>query len=152
MNDPFWQFTIYGTLVLIVVGGMLLLPALLGERHHRKASRRQDSATATPYESGIRPTGSGHLRLPIQYYLLAMLFVLFDMEAVYLYAWALVAREAGWLGFIEAFVFIMLLAVGLFYLWRVGALDWTSVVGRGGPRRTVRPVASDKDRDRALVA
>jgi NADH-quinone oxidoreductase subunit A len=151
MNDSFWAISIYGMLVLIIVGGMLLLPALLGERHNRKASRKEERATGIPYECGIEPTGSGHLRLPIQYYLLAMLFVVFDMEAVYLYAWALVGVEAGWAGFIEVFIFIALLGVGLLYLWRVGALDWTAVISPR-PLRSRRSGETEKDRDRALVA
>lgn len=120
------QIGLYATGVLIVIGVMLGLPALLGERHLRKPERRREIATDVPYESGIQPTGSAHIRIPIQYYLVAMLFVIFDVEAVFLYAWAVAAKEAGWPGFIEAAIFVTILLVALVYLWRVGALDWSA--------------------------
>jgi NADH-quinone oxidoreductase subunit A len=123
-----WMFQIglYATGVLIVIGVMLGLPALLGERHWKKPERRRDIATDVPYESGIRPTGNARIRFPIQYYLVAMLFVIFDVEAVFLYAWAVTAKETGWPGFIEAAIFATILLAALAYLWRVGALDWSA--------------------------
>src|SRR5919107_419536 len=124
-NDSFWALFLYFTLVAAVVAVMLVAPALLGERHQRKLSRRAERGTTEAYESGVAPTGSAKLRIPLQYYLVAMLFVIFDLEAVYLYGWAVVAREAGWPGFSAASVFIVLLMVALVYLWRVGALDWS---------------------------
>ena len=120
------QIGLYGAGVFIVIGVMLGLPALLGERHWQKPDRRHEIATGVPYESGIHPTGNTHIRFPIQYYLVAMLFVIFDLEAVFLYAWAVAARETGWPGFIEAAIFAMILLAALFYLWRVGALDWNA--------------------------
>ena len=123
-HDPFWPLLLYLALVLVVVAAMLLLPGLLGERHWRKPLRRGERVTGQAYESGIAPTGNAQLRVPLQYYLVAMLFVIFDLEAVYLYGWAVAAREAGWRGFVVAGIFIALLLVALVYLWRVGALDW----------------------------
>ena len=70
------------------------------------------------------PTGSARLRFSAKFYLVAMLFVIFDVEALYLFAWAVSVRESGWAGLIEATVFIAILLAGLVYLWRVGALDW----------------------------
>lgn len=119
------QIGLYAGAVLIIIGVMLGLPPLVGERHWKKPERRRDIATGVPYESGIRPTGSAHIRLPIQYYLVAMFFVIFDLEAVFLYAWAVAAKETGWLGFIEAAIFTTILLAALVYLWRVGALDWS---------------------------
>lgn len=148
-SDPFlWAFLLYASLVLTVIAGMLVLPSLLGERHGRKAIRRRERGTDQPYESGIQPTGSAHLRVPIQYYLMAMLFVAFDMEAVYLYAWAVVAREAGWRGFVMVAIFIGVLLVALVYLWRAGALDM------GRDRRGVRDESAHvrKEGRRELVA
>jgi NADH-quinone oxidoreductase subunit A len=125
------------------------VPSLLGERHRRKPQRRNERGTAEPYESGIAPTGTAKLRVPLQYYLIAMLFVIFDLEAVYLYGWALVAREAGWLGFVEVTVFIGVLMAALIYLWRVGALDW-NVQRR---RLRMRQAKSTTEEDqRAMVA
>jgi NADH-quinone oxidoreductase subunit A len=136
-SDAFWPIVLHLALVLVVVAVMIVMPSLLGERHSRKPWRRGERGTAQAYESGIAPTGNAQLRIPLQYYLVAMLFVIFDLEAVYLYSWALVAREAGWVGFIEAAVFIALLMVALIYLWRVGALDWkrrARLPGRRAPQ------------------
>jgi NADH:ubiquinone oxidoreductase subunit 3 (subunit A) len=90
-----WQIGLYALAVVVVLAVMLGLPALLGERHWNKPERRQDIATAVPYECGIKPTGSAQIRLPIQYYLVAMFFVIFDLESVFLYAWAVAVRGAA---------------------------------------------------------
>lgn len=80
--------------------------------------------TNTPFESGIASVGSAKLRLSAKFYLVAMFFVIFDVEALYLYAWSTAIRESGWVGFAEAAIFILVLLAGLFYLVRIGALDW----------------------------
>jgi NADH-quinone oxidoreductase subunit A len=106
--------------LLAVVGlivSMLVVSWLLGERH-------AETSTGEPYESGIIPTGTPQGRLSVHFYLVAMFFVIFDLEAVFLYAWAISLREVGWVGYTEAVVFIVVLLVGLAYLWRQGALDW----------------------------
>ena len=77
-----------------------------------------------PFESGVESVGSARLRFSAKFYLVAMFFVIFDVEALYLFAWSVSVRESGWVGFIEATIFITLLLVGLLYLWRIGALDW----------------------------
>jgi NADH-quinone oxidoreductase subunit A len=77
-----------------------------------------------PFESGVVSTGGAHIRFSAKFYLVAMFFVIFDVEALFLYAWAVSVREVGWLGFIEVTIFIVVLLVGLVYLWRLGALDW----------------------------
>jgi NADH-quinone oxidoreductase subunit A len=74
------------------------------------------------YESGIDSVGTARLRLSAKFYLVAMFFVIFDVEALYLYAWSVSIRESGWVGFIEAAIFILVLLAGLFYLVRIGAL------------------------------
>jgi NADH-quinone oxidoreductase subunit A len=104
--------------VLVLVAGMLGLSYVLGERHRQKA-------TGKPYESGIPPTGSARLRFDVKFYLIAMFFVVFDLEAVFLFAWAVAFRDLGWLGYAEVVVFVGVLLVALIYLWRVGALDWS---------------------------
>lgn len=78
-----------------------------------------------PYESGIDSVGSAQMRFSAKFYLVAMFFVIFDVEALYLYAWSVSIRENGWLGFIEASIFIFVLLAGLVYLVRIGALNWT---------------------------
>lgn len=119
-----WQICTYGFVVCLVIVVMLGLPTLLGERHWKKPERRSERATAIPYESGIRPTGIAQVRPPVQYYLVAMFFVIFDVEAAFLYAWAVAVSETGWLGFLEVTIFVAILLAALAYLWLTGALDW----------------------------
>jgi NADH-quinone oxidoreductase subunit A len=114
---------VYGLAVLLIVSGMLLASSLLGERHHERA-------TAKPYESGIAPTGSARIRLYAPFYLVGMLFVLFDLEAAFLFAWAIAFHKLGWTGWLGAMSFLAVLVVGLVYEWRMGALDWGSGGGK----------------------
>jgi NADH-quinone oxidoreductase subunit A len=119
-----WPLAVYLVIVLALVVAMLGLSFVLGQRHHERA-------TDSPYESGILSQGSARVRLSARFYLVAMFFVIFDLEAVFLFAWAVSVRETGWTGYVEASVFIAVLLATLIYLWRVGALDW-----RQGSRRT----------------
>ena len=121
----FWPLVVYIVLVGMLVIAMLSMSFVLGERHH-------DRATGSPYESGILSEGSARVRFSAKFYLIAMFFVVFDLEAVFLFAWAVAVRETGWAGYAEALLFIMILLATLAYLWRVGALDW-----RQGSRRMV---------------
>lgn len=112
-----WPFVVYGTAVFLLVAAMLGLSYVLGERH-------KDRARNEPYESGIMATGSARLRLSAKFYLVAMFFVIFDLEAVFIVAWAIGLMELGWAGYIEIVIFIGVLLAALVYLWRLGALDW----------------------------
>lgn len=103
--------------VVGLTGALLVLSWLLGQRH-------RDRATAEPYESGIRTTGSARGRLSVEFYLVALLFVIFDLEVAFLFAWAVAARDLGWAGYAGLAVFVLILGVGLAYEWRRGALDW----------------------------
>jgi NADH-quinone oxidoreductase subunit A len=78
----------------------------------------------TPYESGMAPVGTARERFSVKFYLVAMIFILFDIEAVFLYPWAVVYRQLGLFGFFEMFIFVALILVGFFYVWKKGALDW----------------------------
>jgi NADH-quinone oxidoreductase subunit A len=109
---------IYFALVLALVAGMVAVSYLLGQRH-------SDPATGVPYESGIRSTGSAQVRFSAKFYLIAMFFVIFDLEAVFLFAWAVAARALGWTAFWGAAIFVGALLAALVYLWRIGALDWS---------------------------
>lgn len=120
-----WPFLVYSLLVLLLAAGILAASYLLGERHRARA-------TGSPYEGGIVSEGSARVRLSAKFYLIAMFFVIFDLEAVFLFGWAIAARELGWAGFWEAFVFAGILVAALFYLARIGALDWVSPRGRTG--------------------
>ena len=114
-----WPLLVYFVLVIVLAAGMIGVSYLLGERHREKA-------TGEPYESGITTTGTARLRLSARFYLVAMFFVIFDLEAAFIFAWAIAFRELGWLGYAEVVVFIGILLAALVYLWREGALDWGS--------------------------
>lgn len=108
---------IYAGLVILLVAGVLFLSHLLGQRHRERS-------TGEVFESGIVPTGNARIQFSSDFYLIAMFFVIFDLEAVFLVAWAIGFEEAGWPGFAGAAVFISLLLVVLLYEWRTGALDY----------------------------
>jgi NADH-quinone oxidoreductase subunit A len=122
-----WPLAVYAGAVIALVTSMLALSYVLGQRH-------QGRATGEPYESGIVSTGSARVRLSVEFYLVAMFFVIIDLEAVFLIAWAIAFRELGWVGYIEVVVFIGILLAALVYLWRQGVLDW-GAVGRRMPTR-----------------
>lgn len=113
----YWPFVLYSVLVLALVTSMLAISYLLGERHRERV-------TGEPYESGVKPTGSTAIRLPIKFYLIALFFVIFDVESIFIFAWAIALRELGWVGYIEIIIFILVIVLTLVYLWRMGALDW----------------------------
>lgn len=108
---------LYLAAVAGLVYGLLLISHYLGER---RFGRGRDE----PFESGIVPIGFGRFRLTAQFYVVAMLFVIFDMEAVFIIAWAIAFREVGWFGYGAAMIFLFILTAALVYEWRMGALDW----------------------------
>ncbi len=112
-----WPLAVYFAAVIGLIASMIVISYVLGQRH-------KDRLTGEPYESGIMPTGSAHVRFDIKFYLVSMFFVIFDLEAVFIYAWAVSVREVGWAGYVEILIFIGILMSGLVYLWRIGALDW----------------------------
>lgn len=112
-----WAFAVFLLGVVGLIGLMLGLSSLLGGKAWGRSKN-------DPFESGMLPVGSARLRFSARFYLVAMLFVIFDVEALFLFAWAVSVRESGWAGLVEATVFIMILLAGLVYLWRIGALDW----------------------------
>lgn len=122
---PLWPFAVYAAAALVVAGAMLGISYVLGQRHLGRE-------TSEPYESGISSTGSARLRFSAHFYLIAMLFVIFDIEAVFLFAWAVAFRDVGWAGYLGALVFIAVLSIALLYEWRQGALEWRSRAPAGG--------------------
>jgi len=114
-----WPLLVYFAAVLALVTSMLVLSFLLGQWHRERA-------TSDPYESGMLSTGSARLRLSASFYLVAVFFVIFDLEAVFIVAWAISVRELGWGGYLGVLIFIGVLVAGLLYEWRQGALDWVS--------------------------
>ena len=114
----FWPLLVYFVFVVFLVGAVLIVSYLLGSRH-------SEPATGEPYEGGIVSEGSARVRVSVKYYLVAMFFVVFDLEAVFLFAWAGAVRELGWAGYFEVLLFVGVLFATLIYLWKIGALDWS---------------------------
>ena len=112
-----WPLLLYAILVLLLVGGMIALSFVLGEKHKEKA-------TDDPFESGIIPTGNARIKFPVHFYIVAMFFVIFDLEAAFIIAWAISFKEVGWSGYFGVLVFIFILLAVLVYEWRIGALDF----------------------------
>ncbi|WP_455382225.1 NADH-quinone oxidoreductase subunit A [Salinispira pacifica] len=114
---------VYVGLVLLLTAIIIFLSALIGERHKKSDSE-------LPFESGITSTGSARIRFNVQFYIVAMLFLVFDMETIFIITWAVAAGTVGWPGYFEVAVFILLLLAALFYLIRVGAIDWRKRLSR----------------------
>ncbi len=108
---------IYSLAMLGLVGGTLGLNRLVSPKVPGKEKM-------TTYESGVDPIGSGQSQTTIRYYMFALLFVIFDVEAVFLFPWAIVFEEIGMFAFVEMMIFIAILALGLLYAWRKKVLDW----------------------------
>jgi NADH-quinone oxidoreductase subunit A len=120
-----WPLAVYSLLVVLLTGAMLAASYFLGQRH-------RDRHTGLPYEGGVSSVGDAHIRLSARFYLVAMFFVVFDLEAVFIFLWAVVAREAGWAGYVEIVVFIGVLIAALAYLWALKALDWGELKKQSG--------------------
>ena len=112
-----WPFLVYFIAVLVLVATMLGLSYLLGQR-------RANEATNMPFESGVLSVGSSQIQMSVEFYLVAIFFVIFDLETVFIFAWAVAFFELGWEGFIAVAVFIAILGVALVYELSTGALEW----------------------------
>ena len=131
-----WPLAVYALAVAGLVAAIVAISHVLGQRHRERA-------TGIPYESGMMPTGSARLRISAEFYLIAMFFVIFDLESVFIFAWAVAARELGWRGYAALLFFVGILIVALAYLWRSGALNWGPADGAGKPGATRREVPGD---------
>jgi len=103
---------------LALAGAMVILSTFVGKHRYKRAKM-------SPYECGMTPVGDARERFSVKFYLVAMLFILFDVEAVFLYPWAVLLRELKMFGFWEMLVYIGIVLVGLFYVWNKGVLDWS---------------------------
>ena len=112
-----FSLAIYSFMVLALIGVLLFLTGWLGEK---KTSPEKEQ----PYECGIKPTGSAWFRYPVPFYLVAAFFLIFDLEAVFIFAWAVAFEELGWMGWLRITFFILVLLLSLFYIWKKGGLDW----------------------------
>ena len=111
---PIFVLLVISTVMAAVV---IVLGTIIGPRHPTPRKLQ-------PYESGMTPIGPAQRRFPIKFYLIAVLFILFDVEIIFLYPWAVVFRQLGWFGFVEMLVFVGILLVGYVYIWKKGALEW----------------------------
>ena len=104
-------------LAALFAGGSIVLSALLGPR-------RPNAEKLSPYECGVEPVGTARERFSIKFYLVAMLFIVFDMEIVFLYPWAVVYKQLKLFGLVSMGTFLLILLVGYFYVWKKGGLEW----------------------------
>jgi NADH-quinone oxidoreductase subunit A len=130
-QSVYWPLGVYAGAVLVLIAAVLLLSYVLGSRHRERA-------TGEPFESGVVSVGYGRLRYPAHFFLVAVFFVIFDLETVFVFAWAVSARAAGWAGYIEIMIFVGILLAALIYLWRAGALEWGTRRGRHRERNADR--------------
>lgn len=132
-----WAFAVFLALIFVIVAAMLGISYFLGGRDWGRAKDE-------PFESGVVPSGTAQMRLSAKFYLVAMFFVIFDIEALFLYVWAVSMREVGWAGYIEAVIFISILLAGLVYIWRIGGLDWSPEQRRRRQARKQRRQESEQ--------
>lgn len=120
-----WTLALYSAVVIALVAAMLVTSWLLGERHAERG-------TGQPYEGGIVSTGGARLRVSVGFYPVAVAFLVFDVEAAFLFTWAIAARDLGWPAYAEAMSFVGVLGAALVYLWRRRTLEW-GLAGRHTP-------------------
>ena len=116
-SEVYFPILLQILLATLVGGALVTLGAVLGQR---VKNRVKDS----PYECGVQPIGTARERFSVKYYLVAMLFILFDIEAIFLFPWAVVYRELKMFAFVEMLLFIVLVLAGFFYIWKKGVLNW----------------------------
>lgn len=117
MHSPYAPVIVALILAALIPASFLLLTSRLGPR-------RPTAQKLTPYESGVLPVGGLRQRLPVKFYLVAVLFLLFDVEAVFLFPWAVARKDLGIAGDIGVGIFFLVLVLGLAYEWRKGAMEW----------------------------
>ncbi|SPF45938.1 NADH-quinone oxidoreductase subunit A [Syntrophobacter sp. SbD1] len=112
-----FSLVVYTVLVAAFIASQLFLAAWVGEK-------KKSAEKLRPYECGIIPTGSARFRYPVPFYLVAIFFLIFDVEGAFIFTWAVVYEDVGLAGYAQMAFFIILLLVGLFYIWKHGGLDW----------------------------
>jgi NADH-quinone oxidoreductase subunit A len=119
-TEVYFPILVQAVIAMALAAGLLTVSYLLGKRVRNRVKDM-------PYESGIVPTGDARQRFSVKFYLVGMPFILFDIEAIFLYPWVVVYRELKLAGFIEMLIFVILILSGFFYIWKKGALDWSGV-------------------------
>ena len=117
LPEVYFPVLVQAIIAMALAAGLIGASSLLGKR-------ARSPLKDTPYESGMAPVGSARERFSVKFYLVGMIFILFDIEAVFLYPWAVVYRELKMFGFFEMLIFVVLIMVGFFYVWKKGALEW----------------------------
>ncbi len=117
-SEVYFPVLLQALIAMAVAAGMLGASYILGKRVRNRVKDM-------PYECGITPVGDARQRFSVKFYLVAMLFILFDIEAIFLYPWAMVYRELKMFAFVEMLIFIVLILAGFYYIWKKGALDWS---------------------------
>jgi NADH-quinone oxidoreductase subunit A len=118
MLGNYLPILVHIVVVLLIAGAIMGLSAWVGVK-------RPSREKLAPYECGIPPVGNARERFSVSYYLVGMLFILFDVEIAFLFPWAVVYRSLKWFGFIEMLLYIVILLAGYLYVWKKGALDWS---------------------------
>src|SRR5690349_19949226 len=128
-TELYFPVLVQAIVAMALAAGLLSVSFLLGKKVRNRVKDM-------PYESGIVPTGDARQRFSVKFYLVGMLFILFDIEAIFLYPWAVVYRQLKMFAFVEMLIFIVLVLCGFFYIWKKGALDWSYSDGpdEGGSR------------------
>jgi NADH-quinone oxidoreductase subunit A len=127
-------------LIMVALGAgfglvSILLSSVLGPR-------KPTPEKSAPYECGMPPVGDARERQSVKFYLVAMIFLLFDIEVAFLYPWAMALRDLGWPGFVQVVLFLLLLLAGYVYVWRKGALDWGNEIGASRKPQAAGPATS----------
>jgi NADH-quinone oxidoreductase subunit A len=123
-TELYFPVLVQAIIAMGLAAGLLTVSFLLGKKV-------RNAVKDMPYESGITPTGDARRRFSVKFYLVAMLFILFDIEAIFLYPWVVIYRELKMVAFVEMVTFVVLILSGFFYIWKKGALDWSMA----GPER-----------------
>jgi len=120
--QTFFPVLVQIALGILIAGALVAISFLIGKRV-------RDRVKESPYECGMAPTGTARERFSVKFYLVAIVFILFDIEAIFLYPWAVIYRELKMFAFVEMLLFIVLILSGFFYIWKKGALDWSVEAG-----------------------
>jgi NADH-quinone oxidoreductase subunit A len=116
--EIYWPILLQAAIAIAIAGGLLIVSNFIGHKVPNKTKQM-------PYECGISPTGDARGRFTVKFYMVGMLFILFDVEVVFLYPWAVVFRSLGLAGFFSMLLYIGLVLAGLFFVWKKGVLDWS---------------------------
>ena len=123
-----FSFVLFVAIVLGLLAVLLFLTGWLGEK-------KPDPEKARPYECGVIPTGWARFRYPVPFYLVAVFFLIFDVEAAFIFSWAVAMEDLSWRGWLQISFFIIVLLLSLFYIWKKGGLDWSPIA----PSRRISP-------------